>query len=371
MAELVVNLHGQQDALTSPILDACAMDTLGLPMQPQNDPAAFFVGDIDIAEPHRPAMRECQSSSDLLAQLEAAPDALLGSNSHTAGDFLGTSAPAAIPNWGPFPTIPEHAELTLPTSNPLNALKRGYASTLPLQHSPVSSADPAFFDCSAGTSPAGSSASSGAADGGGDMGAFGGRGRRFSSAATVPRVASMPNLHLALQAQATNTDNAQPMIQESGAGLRRRNGGASSGQRNNRTPRSRSANDLTDLTGYVIPHAEFLTPPHLRKGKGGRQPAADPRLDPRIDPRKAKRILANRLSAAKSKLKQKSATQGLRQRVEMLRLQREGLATEVAMLEHACKEQETEGQWLLTRIREVEEQGGVVPENAAGMLVAS
>ena len=37
----------------------------------------------------------------------------------------------------------------------------------------------------------------------------------------------------------------------------------------------------------------------------GSQPAADPRLDPRIDPKKARRILANRLSAAKSKLKQK------------------------------------------------------------------
>ena len=38
----------------------------------------------------------------------------------------------------------------------------------------------------------------------------------------------------------------------------------------------------------------------------GRQPALDPRLDPGIDPKRAKRILANRLSAARSKLKQKS-----------------------------------------------------------------
>ena len=43
-----------------------------------------------------------------------------------------------------------------------------------------------------------------------------------------------------------------------------------------------------------------------RKGKGGRQPAMDPRLDPNVDPKRAKRILANRLSAARSKMKQKS-----------------------------------------------------------------
>lgn len=53
-------------------------------------------------------------------------------------------------------------------------------------------------------------------------------------------------------------------------------------------------------------HRAYLTPAHKRKGKGGRQPAADPRLDPGIDPKRARRILANRLSAARSKMKQKS-----------------------------------------------------------------
>lgn len=53
-------------------------------------------------------------------------------------------------------------------------------------------------------------------------------------------------------------------------------------------------------------HRAYLTPAHKRKGKGGRQPAADPRLDPAIDPKRARRILANRLSAARSKMKQKS-----------------------------------------------------------------
>ncbi len=41
-----------------------------------------------------------------------------------------------------------------------------------------------------------------------------------------------------------------------------------------------------------------------KKGKGGRTPAQDPRMDPNMDPKKAKRILANRQSAARSKLKQ-------------------------------------------------------------------
>ena len=72
-----------------------------------------------------------------------------------------------------------------------------------------------------------------------------------------------------------------------------------------RMARSVSAGELGEAGRSAVPHMTYLTPLHLRKGKGGRQPAADPRLDPRIDPKKARRILANRLSAAKSKLKQK------------------------------------------------------------------
>lgn len=53
-------------------------------------------------------------------------------------------------------------------------------------------------------------------------------------------------------------------------------------------------------------HKSYLTPAYRRKGKGGRQPAGDPRLIPGMCPRKARRILANRLSAAKSKQKQKN-----------------------------------------------------------------
>lgn len=72
-----------------------------------------------------------------------------------------------------------------------------------------------------------------------------------------------------------------------------------------RMVRSSSAGEIGEGSRHTVPHMTYLTPLHLRKGKGGRQPAADPRMDPRIDPKKARRILANRLSAAKSKLKQK------------------------------------------------------------------
>ncbi len=50
----------------------------------------------------------------------------------------------------------------------------------------------------------------------------------------------------------------------------------------------------------------MLTPASKRKGKGGRKPAVDPRLIPGTDIRKARRLLANRLSAARSSMKQKN-----------------------------------------------------------------
>ncbi len=61
------------------------------------------------------------------------------------------------------------------------------------------------------------------------------------------------------------------------------------------------------MDDIVSAHAQYLMPAHLRKGKGGRQPAMDPRRDPRVDTKKARRILANRLSAARSKMRQKTA----------------------------------------------------------------
>lgn len=83
----------------------------------------------------------------------------------------------------------------------------------------------------------------------------------------------------------------------------------------------------------TLPHAPFLTAPHMRTGKGGRKPSVDPRMDPNIDPKKAKRILANRLSAAKSTLKKKIRVELLGSRIDGLLRERDGLEVEVAELE--------------------------------------
>lgn len=83
----------------------------------------------------------------------------------------------------------------------------------------------------------------------------------------------------------------------------------------------------------TLPHAQFLTAPHMRTGRGGRKPSVDPRMDPNIDPKKAKRILANRLSAAKSTLKKKVRAELLGSRIEKLLRERDGLEVEVAELE--------------------------------------
>lgn len=64
-----------------------------------------------------------------------------------------------------------------------------------------------------------------------------------------------------------------------------------------------AASLLKDLPTPLVPLV--IAKSTTRRGKGGRQPAADPRLDPNMDPKRAMRILKNRLSAARSKLKQK------------------------------------------------------------------
>lgn len=83
----------------------------------------------------------------------------------------------------------------------------------------------------------------------------------------------------------------------------------------------------------TLPHAQFLTAPHKRTGRGGRRPSVDPRMDPNIDPKKAKRILANRLSAAKSTLKKKIRAELVGARIENLLRERRGLEAEVVGLE--------------------------------------
>jgi hypothetical protein len=106
--------------------------------------------------------------------------------------------------------------------------------------------------------------------------------------------------------------------------------------------KSYSTNDLSSLAAqaFDVPHSQYLTAPHLRKGKGGRQPAQDPRMDPNIDPKKAKRILANRLSAAKSKMKQKTALEVLRHKVQTLEIRKSELLKELQALKELCEAEE-------------------------------
>ena len=69
------------------------------------------------------------------------------------------------------------------------------------------------------------------------------------------------------------------------------------------------AAEIEDMDALVAAHAEHMTPHHLRTHKGGRAPAADPRDNPAYTPTQARRIMKNRLSAARSKLRRKTAIQ--------------------------------------------------------------
>ncbi|KAK9908303.1 hypothetical protein WJX75_005720 [Coccomyxa subellipsoidea] len=100
-------------------------------------------------------------------------------------------------------------------------------------------------------------------------------------------------------------------------------------------------------------HRAYLTPAHKRKGKGGRQPAADPRLDPSVDPKRARRILANRLSAARSKMKQKSHVEALRRKVEILTFHKSNLAAEIEKLRAACNRRASHNSVLKMKLDEL------------------
>ncbi|GMH35659.1 hypothetical protein BSKO_03527 [Bryopsis sp. KO-2023] len=76
-----------------------------------------------------------------------------------------------------------------------------------------------------------------------------------------------------------------------------------------------------ELSGIECLQSMLLFRPNKKKGKGGRQPAKDPRLDPNICPRKAKRIVANRQSAARSKQKQKQHLENLQLQHDTLTIQ--------------------------------------------------
>lgn len=282
------------------------------------DPCSFFVGEIDATttEPMTSSLALFEPALELGG--EEADDVIPGIDVPLGSmNEQQPQCPAVSQPWTACPPIPEHGELLFPQQRDVS----GSTSHM----------------MSDGLLP------------------------------RVPRVASMPNLQrypdnaaaIMVPSDADfvprsfyNSDNDDDDEQEQERKLFKLKMASGS----QRIPRSRSANDVSDLSKYSVPHSEFLTPPHLRKGKGGRQPAADPRLDPKIDPKKARRILANRLSAAKSKLKQKSATEGMKQRLEMLKLQKQGLISEVTKYEEACVAEETERERLESQLRMVEKE---------------
>jgi hypothetical protein len=200
----------------------------------------------------------------------------------------------------------------------------------------------------------------------------------------VPRVSSMPNMRLNTHQYTTTMEHSiipAPISNINTAPIAELSGLSKSGSAvdlrcqaaaNRAMPRSQSAIELSKSGGiggmpsprggggkHFVPHQQFLTPSHLRKGKGGRQPAADPRLDPKIDPKKAKRILANRLSAARSKLKQKSQIEVLRQRVEGLKVHKEGLMQEVEEMGVVCAVEEQKRARLMQEVSQLEASLGM------------
>lgn len=94
------------------------------------------------------------------------------------------------------------------------------------------------------------------------------------------------------------------------------------------------------------------------RGRGGRQPASDPRLDPKIDPKRAQRIVANRQSAARSKMRQKNRHDVLKHHQVVLTQRHELLESEIQRLEDECQRLEEENQEMEKVLESV--QGGSV-----------
>ncbi|KDD74262.1 hypothetical protein H632_c1450p1 [Helicosporidium sp. ATCC 50920] len=101
---------------------------------------------------------------------------------------------------------------------------------------------------------------------------------------------------------------------------------------------------------------KYLTPLSERKGKGGRQPAADPRNNPAIDPKKAQRIINNRISAAKSKIKQKQLAQTLRKRLECLHKQRQEANVKVDLVKAKVERENKRAMDLDLRLRTLRQE---------------
>ena len=74
-----------------------------------------------------------------------------------------------------------------------------------------------------------------------------------------------------------------------------------------------------------------------KKKQNTRKTAPDPRLDPNIDPKRAKRIIANRESAARSKAKQKQHLENLKNLHQSLTEQKSSIENEMFSI-HADSE---------------------------------
>ncbi|KAI8108800.1 hypothetical protein M9435_005217 [Picochlorum sp. BPE23] len=281
---------------THTILDACDGD--GLIISPK-DPSTFFLDD--------------DGGDGLLDGLGPNFDtdiALLGMNNQNNGDFLKEREYS-----GGFPPIPEHSELGgmmhQMDERPLQGHVEFSQEQFAMAHDVIPQHN---FQKD-------------------DFGVRYTAGATKRESAGVHKVASMPNFSLHQQGQGAQQDVAQ----------------TEDVARPRLPPKSYSTNDLSSLAQkYDVPHSHFLTAPHLRKGKGGRQPAMDPRMDPNIDPKKARRILANRLSAAKSKMRQKSAIENLKAKMQALESKKKSLMEEIASLKEKCEIEKAEN----TKLRE-------------------
>lgn len=338
-APIYINSRDTMHLRASAMLDACDAGQ-GMYASP-TDPQTFFLDDED-EDDDAPVMT-IEAGRNLL--LENDENGQERERSHSRGYSRGSHG-----SMGSFPPIPEDF---VPVNDDEDYTSERFAMVEAEMLARGAAGVPQIDDFSVRYGEAG-----------GGVGGVGGRGREGVSGSLrgmVPRVASMPNFSVGM-GRVTSSESLDEMAttpSERPATVFTSEGGAEAGLgRARRVPKSFSTNDLSSLTvKYDVPHAQFLTAPGMRKGKGGRQPKMDPRMDPNIDPKKAKRILANRLSAAKSKLKQKSVMEGLKAKIQGLEQDKSHLEWELAQLESAYQTElvKNSHMWRMRRQRSMVE----------------
>ena len=101
---------------------------------------------------------------------------------------------------------------------------------------------------------------------------------------------------------------------------------------------------------------KFMRQPTQKRRTGKRPTAKDPRLDPSIDPKKAKRILANRKSAARSKNKQKESLEQLKQSHNYLLHMKDSLKSEMGTLVNDSTRLQKENNDLMIQLVELKKK---------------